>query len=95
MPAEPLPRSPRHGFFDQEIGWITSTGKLFGASRGARLARGDLAAVTVTSHRRILDRLWRPRLGCFQALAETVVGQVSRLAPDRIYDSVGERAHEP
>jgi len=57
MPAEPLPRSPRHGFFDQEIGWITSTGKLFGASRGARLARGDLAAVTVTSHRRILDRL--------------------------------------
>jgi hypothetical protein len=26
----------------------------------ARLARGDLAAVTVSSHRRILDRLWRP-----------------------------------
>lgn len=30
----------------------------------ARLARDDLAAVTVvTSHRRILDRHWRPRLG--------------------------------
>jgi integrase len=29
----------------------------------ARLARGDLAAVTVTCHRRILDRVWRPQLG--------------------------------
>ncbi len=25
--------------------------------------RGDLAAVTVTSHRRILDRVWRADLG--------------------------------
>ncbi len=29
----------------------------------ARLARGDLAAVTVTSHRKILDHVWRPYLG--------------------------------
>ena len=29
----------------------------------ARVARGDLAAVTVTSHRKILDHVWRPQLG--------------------------------
>src|SRR6185312_13793146 len=29
----------------------------------ARLGRGDLAAVTVLSHQRILDRVWRPHLG--------------------------------
>jgi integrase len=29
----------------------------------ARLARGDLAAATVTSHRKILDHVWRPQLG--------------------------------
>jgi integrase len=28
----------------------------------ARLARGDLAAATVTSHRKILDHVWRPHL---------------------------------
>ena len=28
-----------------------------------RLARGDLTAVTVASHRKILDRVWRPHLG--------------------------------
>jgi integrase len=30
----------------------------------ARLARGDLAPVTVASHRKILDHVWRPHLGC-------------------------------
>ena len=29
----------------------------------ARLARGDLAAVTVTSHRKILNHVWRPHWG--------------------------------
>ena len=29
----------------------------------ARLARGDLAAATVASHRKILDHVWRPHLG--------------------------------
>ena len=29
----------------------------------ARVARGDLAAVTVASHRKILDHVWRPQLG--------------------------------
>jgi hypothetical protein len=29
----------------------------------ARLARGDLAAATVASHRKILDHVWRPQLG--------------------------------
>jgi integrase len=29
----------------------------------ARLARGDLAAVTVASHRKILNHVWRPHLG--------------------------------
>jgi len=41
-------------------------GEVFDAFLGheeARLARGDLAAITVTSHRRILDRVWRTHLG--------------------------------
>ena len=29
----------------------------------ARVARGDLAPVTLTSHRQILDHVWRPQLG--------------------------------
>jgi integrase len=29
----------------------------------ARLARGDLAAITVASHRKILGRVWRPCIG--------------------------------
>jgi integrase len=29
----------------------------------ARVARGDLAPITLTSYRRILDRIWRPRIG--------------------------------
>src|SRR6185437_6453689 len=37
----------------------------------ARLARGDLAAVTVISHRRILDRLWRPNLGALPLIGVT------------------------
>ena len=28
----------------------------------ARLARGDLAAITVASHRKILNHVWRPHL---------------------------------
>jgi hypothetical protein len=34
----------------------------------ASLARGDLAAVTVSCHRRILDHIWRPRLGSLPML---------------------------
>jgi integrase len=37
----------------------------------ARLAGDDLAAVTVTSHRRILDRRWRPRLGALPLIGVT------------------------
>jgi len=29
----------------------------------ARVARGDLAPVTLRSHRQILDHVWRPALG--------------------------------
>jgi integrase len=29
----------------------------------ARVARGDLAPITLTSYRRILNRIWRPRIG--------------------------------
>jgi integrase len=37
----------------------------------ARLARGDLAAVTVSRHRRILDHVWRPHLGALPLLGIT------------------------
>ncbi len=43
-----------------------TSGEVFDAflrHEAARLARGDLAAVTVTSHRKILDHVWRPYLG--------------------------------
>src|ERR1700730_778871 len=45
---------------------IKSCGDVFDAfldHEEARLARGDLAAITVASHRKILDRVWRPYIG--------------------------------
>src|ERR1700736_5469974 len=45
---------------------MRSCGEVFDAflhHEEARWARGDLAAITVASHRKILDRNWRPHIG--------------------------------
>jgi hypothetical protein len=43
----------------------------FSRHEEARSAGGDLPAVTVMSHCRILDRLWRPPLGAVPLLGVT------------------------
>ncbi len=40
----------------------------FPAHGESRVARGDLSITTLASHRRILDTVWRPRLGCLPFL---------------------------
>lgn len=39
--------------------------------QAARTARGDLAPVTLSSHRKILDHVWRPHLGGLPFLGVT------------------------
>ena len=49
-----------------------SCGEVFDAflrHERARVARGDLAPITLRSHRQILDSVWRPRLGTLPFLA--------------------------
>jgi hypothetical protein len=42
---------------------------LFLLHEAARVGRGDLAPITIASHRQILDQVWRPEIGTIALLA--------------------------
>jgi hypothetical protein len=42
---------------------------LFLLHEAARVGRGDLAPITIASHRQILDQVWRPQIGTMALLA--------------------------
>jgi integrase len=69
--TEEFPRYRGRKFLPLPIGTRTC-GDVFDAfllHEAARMRRGDLAPITVESHRQILDHVWRPAIGTMSVLA--------------------------